>query len=35
MASNLAPPALQPWRLVVAYVWDPAGAPWHIADQPN
>src|ERR1700675_4580728 len=24
-------PALQPWGLVVAYVWDPSGVLWHIA----
>lgn len=28
-----AAPALQPWGLVVAYVWDPAGVLWHIAEQ--
>ncbi len=29
-----AAPALQPWGLVVAYVWDPAGVLWHIAEEP-
>jgi uncharacterized glyoxalase superfamily protein PhnB len=28
-----AAPALQPWGLVVAYVWDPAGVLWHIAEE--
>jgi catechol 2,3-dioxygenase-like lactoylglutathione lyase family enzyme len=28
-----APPKLQPWGLVVAYVWDPAGVLWHIAED--
>jgi uncharacterized glyoxalase superfamily protein PhnB len=30
-----APPKLQPWGLVVAYVWDPAGVFWHIAEDPT
>ncbi len=30
-----APPTLQPWGLVVAYLWDPAGVLWHIAEQGN
>jgi catechol 2,3-dioxygenase-like lactoylglutathione lyase family enzyme len=27
------PPALQPWGLVVAYVYDPAGVLWHVAQR--
>ncbi len=27
------PPAMQPWGLRVAYVVDPAGVLWHIAEQ--
>ena len=26
-------PALQPWGLRVAYVWDPTGVLWHIAER--
>jgi uncharacterized glyoxalase superfamily protein PhnB len=26
-------PALQPWGLRVAYVFDPAGVLWHIAER--
>ena len=26
-------PTLQPWGLVVSYVWDPAGVLWHIAEE--
>jgi uncharacterized glyoxalase superfamily protein PhnB len=29
----LRPPALQPWGLRVAYVADPAGVLWHIAER--
>jgi uncharacterized glyoxalase superfamily protein PhnB len=28
-----AAPARQPWGLVVAYVVDPSGVLWHIAEQ--
>jgi uncharacterized glyoxalase superfamily protein PhnB len=28
------PPALQPWGLTVAYVFDPSGVLWHIAEEP-
>lgn len=28
------PPAVQPWGLKVAYVVDPAGVLWHIAERP-
>ncbi|HYC68239.1 VOC family protein [Brevundimonas sp.] len=27
------PPALQPWGLRVAYLYDPAGVLWHIAQR--
>jgi hypothetical protein len=27
-------PKLEPWDLVVAYVWDPTGVLWHIAEDP-
>jgi len=27
------PPAMQPWGLRVAYVWDPTGVLWHIAER--
>lgn len=30
-----APPKLQPWGLVVAYVWDPVDVLWHIAKDPD
>ncbi|MGA8038192.1 MAG: VOC family protein [Candidatus Acidiferrales bacterium] len=29
-----APPAMQPWGLRVAYVFDPAGVLWHVAQRP-
>jgi uncharacterized glyoxalase superfamily protein PhnB len=29
-----AAPALQPWGLRVAYVFDPAGVLWHFTDRP-
>jgi hypothetical protein len=28
------PPALQPWGVTVAYVVDPVGVLWHIAQKP-
>lgn len=28
------PPAMQPWGLKVAYLVDPAGVLWHIAERP-
>jgi uncharacterized glyoxalase superfamily protein PhnB len=28
-------PALQPWGLIVAYVVDPSGVLWHIAQRPS
>ena len=27
------PPAMQPWGLRVAYVYDPAGVLWHVAQR--
>jgi len=27
------PPALQPWGLKVAFVFDPAGVLWHVAER--
>jgi len=27
------PPAVQPWGLKVAYVFDPAGVLWHVAER--
>lgn len=30
-----AAPALQPWGLTVAYVFDPSGVLWHIAQNPE
>jgi len=29
------PPALQPWGLRVAYVFDPSGVLWHVAQRPK
>lgn len=29
------PPALQPWGLTVAYVFDPSGVLWHITTRPR
>jgi hypothetical protein len=26
-------PAVQPWGLRVAYVWDPTGVLWHVAER--
>lgn len=28
------PPAMQPWGLRIAYVFDPAGVLWHVAQRP-
>jgi uncharacterized glyoxalase superfamily protein PhnB len=28
-------PALQPWGLLVAYVFDPSGVLWHVAQNPD
>jgi hypothetical protein len=30
-----AAPAIQPWGLMVAYVWDPVGVLWHFVQQPQ
>jgi catechol 2,3-dioxygenase-like lactoylglutathione lyase family enzyme len=27
------PPAMQPWGLRVAYLYDPAGVPWHVSQR--
>lgn len=29
------PPAMQPWGLRIAYVFDPSGVLWHIAQRPE
>jgi hypothetical protein len=29
------PPAVQPWGLRVAYVFDPCGVLWHVAQRPG
>jgi uncharacterized glyoxalase superfamily protein PhnB len=29
------PPAMQPWGLRVAYVFDPCGVLWHVAQRPE
>ena len=31
--SSPKPPAMQPWGLRIAYVVDPAGVLWHIAER--
>lgn len=28
------PPAMQPWGMRVAYVFDPSGVLWHVAEEP-
>ena len=28
------PPAMQPWKLKVGFVFDPSGVLWHIAEAP-
>jgi uncharacterized glyoxalase superfamily protein PhnB len=33
--SDPKAPALQPWGLRVAYVVDPSGVLWHIAQRPG
>lgn len=33
--SSPKPPAMQPWGLRVAYVCDPSGVLWHIAERPS
>jgi catechol 2,3-dioxygenase-like lactoylglutathione lyase family enzyme len=29
------PPAVQPWGLIVAYVFDPSGVLWHVTSRPG
>jgi catechol 2,3-dioxygenase-like lactoylglutathione lyase family enzyme len=29
------PPALQPWGLTVAYIFDPSGVLWHVTSRPH
>ena len=31
---RVTPPVLQPWGLIVSYVWDPAGVLLHFAEKP-
>ena len=33
--TKVAPPKLQPWGLIITYVWDPAGVLLHFAERPN
>ena len=33
--TKVAPPELQPWGLLITYVWDPAGVLLHFAEDPN
>lgn len=33
--AKVAPPALQPWGLLITYVWDPAGVLLHFAEKPS
>lgn len=33
--SKVAAPELQPWGLLITYVWDPAGVLLHFAEDPN
>ncbi len=33
--TKAAPPKLQPWGLLITYVWDPAGVLLHFAEDPN
>ncbi len=28
------PPAMQPWKLKVGFLFDPSGVLWHIAEEP-
>lgn len=32
--TRVAAPALQPWGLLITYVWDPAGVLLHFAQRP-
>ncbi len=33
--SKLAAPKLEPWGLLITYVWDPAGVLLHFAEHPK
>ena len=33
--TKVAPPKLEPWGLLITYVWDPAGVLLHFAEDPN
>ena len=33
--TRVAAPKLQPWGLLITYVWDPAGVLLHFAENPN
>lgn len=33
--TKVAPPELQPWGLLITYVWDPAGVLLHFAEDPS
>ena len=33
--TKVAPPELQPWGLLITYVWDPAGVLLHFAEAPG
>ncbi len=33
--AKVAPPELQPWGLLITYVWDPAGVLLHFAEDPS
>ena len=33
--TKVAPPELQPWGLLITYVWDPAGVLLHFAQTPD
>lgn len=34
-SAKVAPPAMQPWGLLITYVWDPAGVLLHFAEKPE
>lgn len=33
--AKVAPPKLEPWGLLITYLWDPAGVLLHFAEDPN
>ena len=33
--TKVSEPALQPWGLLITYVWDPAGVLLHFAEEPT